>query len=81
MKHIRTGDMIEDKVRSKLSPTNYLDIKSNTQTHFSLCVSGVHLATHLLRGPWHQSKFERLGQLFVWGLESIPLISSDVMKA
>ena len=51
VKHIRTSDMIEDNVRSKLSPSTYSDTKSNIQTRVSLYVSGVHLPTHLLCGP------------------------------
>ena len=72
VEHIRASDMIAARVRSNLIPATYSDTESNSQIHFSLFVRGVHLPARLLHGPWSQSKFDTLGQLFTWGLRMNP---------
>lgn len=69
VEQVRASDMIAAQVRSKSTPATYSDTESKIQIHFSLFVRGLHLPARLLRGPWSQSKFDTLGQLFIWGLE------------
>ena len=77
VEHIRASDDFRNPVRSELASTTYLDIDSNVQVLFTLFVSGVHLPSRLLCGPWSQSKRNLLGQLFIWGLRMNP---SDELK-
>lgn len=77
VEHIRASDKLRNHVRSELAPTTRLDIDSNAQVLFTLFVSGVHLPSRLLCGPWSESKRNLLGQLYTWGLRMNP---SDELK-
>lgn len=75
VEHIRATDidMTGNMVRSELSPNTYLDTETNAQIYYPFFVSGVHLPTRLLCGPWSQSKIGLLLYLGCLELKTNPL--------